>query len=148
MATVTLNLRTPKGYPLNLTVSPEDKGKDVHALLERAEAMADWFVGEGGRGWAFAEARSALVEQKALTTTAGMANFGGFPCSPILDAEGYPTWVMDGSERAILHKRQGDCWYSYGVAFDDKGKATKWSKACLTIKAGQTKPPVLGLPAA
>lgn len=145
MATVTLNLRTPKGYPLDLTVAPEDNGKDVQALLERAEVLADWFVGQG---WAFAEARSALAEQKALTTTAGMANFGGFPCSPILDADGFPTWVMDGDKRAILHKKNGDNWWSYGVAFDEAGKTTKWAKACLTIKAGQTRPPVLGLPAA
>lgn len=145
MATVTLQLMTPKGYPLNLTVAPEDNGKDVQALLERAEVLADWFVGQG---WNFAEAQPALGEQKALTAVTGMANFGGFPCSPILDADGFPTWVMDGDKRAILHKRQGDCWYSFGVAFDAAGKTTKWSKACLTIKAGQTKPPIGGLPAA
>ncbi len=144
MATVTLRLMTPKGYPLDLQVAPEDNGKDVQALLERATVLADWFVGQG---WAFAEAQPALTEQKALTA-GGMANFGGFPCSPILDADGFPTWVMDGDKRAILHKKNGDNWYSYGVAFDAAGKTTKWAKACLTIKAGQTKPPIGGLPSA
>ncbi len=145
MATVTLNLLTPKGYPLDLTVAPEDNGKDVQALLERAEVLADWFVGQG---WNFAQpGQPALGGQKALTTDTGMAYFGGFPCSPILDADGFPTWVMDGENRAILHKKNGDNWYSYRVAFDAAGKTTKWSRACLTIKSGQTKPPVVGLPA-
>ena len=54
---------------------------------------------------------------------------------------------MDGDKRAILHKKNGDNWYSYAVAQDDQGKTTKWGKACLTIKSGQTKPPVTGLPA-
>lgn len=142
MATVTLRLKTPKGYPLDLAVAPEDNGKDVQALLERATVLADWFVGQG---WGFADAQPALGEQKALGV-AGQTSFGGFVCSPILDADGFPTWVMDGENRAILHKKNGDNWYSYGVSFDEAGKTKKWSKACLTIKSGQTKPPVIGLP--
>ena len=144
MATITLNLTTPKGYRFDLAVSPEDSGPEVQALLERTERLADWFI---GRGWGFAEAGPALGGQKALTA-GGLGSFGGLPCSPILDAEGFPIFVYDGDKRAILHKKNGDNWYSFGVAFDEAGKTTKWSKACLTLKSGQPKPPVLGLPAA
>ncbi len=142
MATVTLRVMTPKGYLMDVEIDPETKGADIEALLEKAEKLAHWFV---GRGWGFADAQpgqAALAGgQKALAAAAG-PSFCGYPCSPILDAEGFPAWVMDGEKRAILHKKNGDNWYSC-----DRGEK-KWSKACLAIKAGQTKPPVMGLPVA
>lgn len=146
--TAVLKLTTPEGRPFDLVLDQHSTEDEVMAVLKNAGNLGKWLV---GKGCSFAEARPsqpALAGQKALTGGAGLGSFGGFPCSPILDAEGFPIFVYDGDKRAILHKKNGDNWYSFGVAFDEAGKTTKWGRACLTIKAGQTKPPVLGLPVA
>jgi len=140
MATVTLNLKTPKGYPLNLTVAPEDNGKDVQALLERAVVLADWFVGQG---WAFAEAQPALAEQKALTAGAG-PTFCGYPCSPTVNEAGFPSWILVEGKQAERHEKQGDVWWSVG----EGPKGERKYRQVLRIPKGEKVPPILGLPTA
>jgi hypothetical protein len=145
--TAILKLTTPEGRPFDLMLDQTSTEEEVMAVLKNAGKLGNWLVGKGCR---FADAQpsqAALGEQRALTG-GGLPTFAGFPCSPILDADGFPTWVMDGDKRAVLHKKNGDNWYSFGVAQDAAGKTTKWGKACLTIKSGQTKPQVVGLPVA
>ncbi len=141
MATVTLNLKTPKGYPLNLTVAPEDNGKDVQALLERAVVLADWFVGQG---WAFAEAGLAALggEQRALT--GGGPSFCGYPCSPTVNAAGLPSWIIVDGKQADRHEKQGDTWWSLG----EGPKGERKYRQVLRIAKGEIVPPVVGLPSA
>lgn len=142
MATVTLNLTTPKGYRLDLAVSPEDNGKDVQALLQRAEVLADWFVGQG---WGFADAQPSLAalggEQRALT--AG-PSFCGYPCSPTVNAAGLPSWILVDGRQADRREKQGDVWYSLG----EGPKGERKYRQVLRIAKGEIVPPVLGLPAA
>jgi hypothetical protein len=140
MATVTLHLLTPKGHPLDLTVSPEDegKGKEIQALIERATVLADWFVGQG---WGFAQpGQPALGEQKALTGP----TFCGYPCSPTINTAGLPSWIIVDGRQADRHEKQGDTWWSLG----EGPKGERKYRQVLRIAKGETVPPVLGLPAA
>jgi hypothetical protein len=138
MATVTLRLMTPKGYPLDLQVAPEDNGKDVQALLERATVLADWFVGQG---WGFAEAGPALLGGQKALTGGGGPSFCGYPCSPTVDDAGFPTWILVGDRQAMRRDKQGDHWYS---CKNGDGTFTQ----VLRIPKGEKVPPVTGLPTA
>lgn len=135
MATVTLHLTTPAGDPLDLTVSPEDKGTDVQQLLERTEALAGWFK---ARGWHFADAQPTLPSVRELTSG---PSFCGYPCSPTVDDAGFPTWILVGDRQAMRRDKQGDHWYS---CKNGDGTFTQ----VLRIPKGEKVPPVVGLPTA
>ena len=138
MATVTLRLMTPKGYPLDLQVAPEDNGKDVQALLERATVLADWFVGQG---WGFAEAGPALLGGQKALTGGGGPSFCGYPCSPTVNAAGLPSWIIVDGKQADRHEKQGDTWYSLG----EGPKGERKYRQVLRIAKGELVPPVTGL---
>lgn len=124
---------------MDVEIDPETKGADIEALLEKAEKLANWFV---GRGWSFAEAGpAALAGQKALT---GGPTFCGYPCSPTVNAAGFPSWIMADGKQADRHEKQGDVWWSVGTG--PKGERTY--RPVLRIAKGEIVPPVLGLPGA
>jgi len=133
MATVTLRLTTPQGYPFDLSVSPADNGDEVRALLERAEKLGGWLV---GRGWGFADAQPSLPSPRELT--AG-PTFCGYPCSPTVDDAGLPTWILVGDRQAMRREKQGDVWWSV------KGTDGSYTQV-LRIPKGEQAPAVVGLP--
>lgn len=134
MATVTLKLTTPAGYPFDLTVSPEDEGKAVQDLLERTEKLGGWLV---GKGWGFAEAQPSLPGPREL---AAGPTFCNFPCSPTTSEAGFPTFIIADGRQVQRREKQGDVWYSY--------KDGEQYHQVLRIPKGEEVPPVLGLPSA
>lgn len=132
MATITLKLTTPQGYPIDLAVSPDDDGQAVQEMLERSEKLAGWLA---DRGWGFAEAQPAGPSVKEI---AAGPMFCGYPCSPTVDDRGLPTWVMVEGRQAQRREKQGDTWWSYR---DDNGEYVQ----VLRIPKGEEAPPVVGL---
>lgn len=135
MATITLKLTTPQGYPMDLTLDPTTDGDEVKALLDRADKLAGWLT---GRGWGFADAQPALPSPREL---AAGPTFCGYPCSPTVDDAGLPTWILVGERQAMRRERQGDRWWSVKEA---DGSYTQ----VLRIPKGEKPPQVVGLPAA
>lgn len=134
MATVTLKLVTPAGYPIDLNLSPEDDSTVVKTLLERTDRLADYLA---GKGWGFADAAPTGPSVKEI---ASGPTFCGYPCSPTVDDRGLPTWIMVGDRQAMRHEKQGDTWWSY--------KEGETFVQTLKIPKGEQAPPVVGLPAA
>jgi len=133
MATVTLKLITPHGYPIDLNLSPEDDSTTVKTLLERTDKLADYLA---GKGWGFADA--APVGPSAKELAAG-PTFAGYPCSVTVDDAGLPTWIMVNGHQAQRREKQGDTWWSY--------KDGETYVQALRIPKGEQAPPVVGLPA-
>lgn len=132
MATVTLKLTTPDGYPIDLHLSPEDNGDEVKKLLERTNALAGFLA---DRGWGFADAAPAGPSLRELTSG---PTFAGYPCSPTVDDRGLPTWILVAGKQAHRREKQGDAWYSYKDG-DEYVQA-------LRIPKGEKPPAVVGLP--
>lgn len=128
----TLKLIGPGGAPIDLHLSPEDKGEDIKILLERVGTLTTWMQ---GNGWAFADAHPTGPSVKELT--AG-PTFAGYPCSPTTDDAGLPTWIIVNGRQAARREKQGDTWYSYR---DDSGEYIQ----ALRIPKGEKAPAVLGL---
>ncbi len=135
MATITLKLTTPQGYPMDLTLDPTTDGEEVKALLEKADVLSGWL---SRKGWGFADAKPALPGLKELTSG---PSFCGYPCSPTVDDAGFPTWILVGDRQAMRRDKQGDHWYS---CKNGDGTFTQ----VLRIPKGEKVPPVVGLPTA
>lgn len=135
MATITLKLTTPQGYPMDLTLDPTTDGEEVKALLEKADTLSGWL---SRRGWGFADAQPAMPGLKELTSG---PSFCGYPCSPTVDDAGFPTWILVGDRQAMRRDKQGDHWYS---CKNGDGTFTQ----VLRIPKGEKVPPVTGLPSA
>jgi len=138
MATVTLKLMTPQGYPMDLAVSPTDNGDEVKVLLERAAVLAEWFV---GKGWGFAEAAPNLPGVRELT--AG-PTFCSHSCSVTTDNRGFPTYIIADGRQVQRREKQGDVWYSWS----EGPKDARIYHQVLRIPKGEEVPPILGLPSA
>ena len=135
MATITLKLTTPQGYPMDLTLDPTTDGEEVKALLEKADVLSGWL---SRKGWGFADAQPTLPGLKELTSG---PSFCGYPCSPTVDDAGFPTWILVGDRQAMRRDKQGDHWYS---CKNGDGTFTQ----VLRIPKGEKVPPVVGLPTA
>lgn len=133
MATATLQLLTPKGHPFTLSLTPDDDGEQIKALMERTATLADWF---STKGYAFADAQPTMPSPRELTSG---PTFAGFPCSPTTDDRGCPTWILVGDRQAQRREKQGDIWYSYK-------NGTEYVQA-LQIPKGEKIPEIVGLPA-
>ena len=131
MATITLKLSTPQGYPMDLTLDPTTDGDEVKALLEKADKLTGWLV---NRGWGFADAQPALPGMKELTSG---PTFCGYPCSPTVDDAGLPTWILVGDRQAMRRNKQSDYWYSY------KGEDGGYVRV-LMIPKGEKIPEIIG----
>ncbi|MFZ1756808.1 MAG: hypothetical protein WBO46_23175 [Caldilineaceae bacterium] len=138
MATVTLKLTTPQGYPFDLAVSEDDNGDEVRGLLERAEKLGGWLV---GRGWGFADAQPSLPSVREI---AAGPTFCGYPCSPTTDDRGFPTYIIADGRQVQRREKQGDVWYSWS----EGPKEDRNYHQVLRIPKGEEVPPIVGLPAA
>lgn len=128
----TLKLIGPGGAPIDLHLSPEDKGEDIKILLERVGTLTTWMQ---GNGWAFADAHPTGPSVKELT--AG-PTFAGYPCSPTVNEAGLPTWVISGGQQAHRREKQGDVWYS-------TKQPDGTYEQVIRIPKGEQAPAVLGL---
>lgn len=132
MATVTINLISPSGAPLGLTLSPDDQPNEIMELLERADRAATAIAQRDG--WEFADKSADLPTVRELT--AG-PSFCGFPCGPSVNAAGFPAFVMVGEKMAQRREKQGDTWYSYRVG--------DGYEQVMRFRAGDDVPPVVGI---
>lgn len=108
MAQVTINLTSPSGAPLGLTLTQDDDPAEIMELLNRADRAAQAIAGK--QGWAFADQRPSEPTVKELTSG---PTFCGLACSPSTNALGFPAFVMVGEKMAKRREKQGDTWYSY-----------------------------------
>lgn len=132
MATLTLQLISPQGYPLQLALQPDDDGEKIKILLQRAETLGAWMITSG---WSFADAPAS---QPPASELAAGPTFAGFRCSPTVDARGLPTWILVDGHQAMRREKQGDVWYS---AKNPDGTFIQ----ALRIPKGETPPAVQGL---
>lgn len=129
----TIELISPSGVPITLTVSKDDDHAEIIATLERAEKIGSYFA---GRGWGFASALPA-AGPSAQELDRG-PTFCGYPCSPTLDDRGLPTWIVVDGAQAMRHEKQGDVWYSI-----KRPEGTY--EQVLRIPKGEAAPAVKGL---
>ena len=102
MSSITINLISPHGTPITLTVGPGDDTKEVTALLERADAIGQHYA---AHGWALAEAQPSTPGPAELE--AG-STFAGCPCSPTVNDDGLPTWIIVDGKQAQRRAKHTD----------------------------------------
>ena len=102
----TLELISPSGVPVTLSVSKDDTQEDIIATLERADKIGAYFA---KHGWGFAAQAPAMPSAAELDQG---PTFCGFRCSPTVDAGGFPTWIVVDGQQAMRREKQGDHWYS------------------------------------
>jgi hypothetical protein len=106
MSIATLELVSPTGVPVTLTVTKDDATADIIATLERADKICAWCKGQG---WGFTTQPAAGPSPAELEQG---PTFCGYPCSPTLDDKGFPTWIVVDGQQAMRREKQGDTWYS------------------------------------
>lgn len=137
MCRVSIDFVSPSGVPVTLEVGPDDEQQTIIAVLERADKIAAHFL---KHGWATAAASpqsTALVPYGAAPQQAG-PTFAGFPCSPTVDAQGLPTWIMVDGKQAQRREKQGDVWYSAKMPDGTYAQV-------LRIPKGEKAPAVMGM---
>ena len=86
----------PHGTPICLTVDPGTDTDEITALLDRADAIGQHYA---AHGWAFASTKPSTPGAAEL---AAGPSFAGYPCSPTVDANGLPTWIIvDGKHAPV-----------------------------------------------
>lgn len=106
MSIATIEMVSPSGFPITLTVSKDDAREDIIATLERADAVASYFA---SKGWGFAAQPAALPSAAELDQG---PTFCGFRCSSTVDDQGLPSWIVASDQQAVRRSKQGDTWYS------------------------------------
>lgn len=139
MSIATLELVSPTGVPVTLTVTKDDETADIIATLERADKIGAWCK---GKGWGFATQPAAGPSAMGAAPT--YPTFYGYRCSHG-HTDGIPTWIMAEDANGVmvqadLHSKQMDRWYSYKVRGDD---GTEAYVRVLTIRKGETAPPII-----
>jgi hypothetical protein len=106
MCKATLDLLSPGGVPITLEVNNGDDQQTIIDMLERAEKIGIYF---GNKGWRYAHAEPTgpSADELALGPT-----FAGYACSPTVDGNGLPTWIIVNGKQAQRREKQGDVWYS------------------------------------
>jgi hypothetical protein len=130
MPTVTLNLVSPAGVPLAVTLAPGDEGPAIAELVSRAEKIAARLLKEG---WEYQPIKAQGAGPAAEEFASG-PHFCGFPCSPTMDEMGMPTWIISDGHQATRRSKQGDHWYSYRIGEE--------YVQVLRIPKGEKVPPV------
>jgi hypothetical protein len=132
MCKATIDLISPSGVPITLSVGKDDDREEIIATLDRADAIGSYYA---AHGWAFANAAAAMPSAAELDRG---PTFAGYPCSPTVDDRGLPTWLIVDGKQAHRREKQGDVWYSVKQA---DGKYDQ----VLRIPKGEVAPPVKGL---
>lgn len=110
MSVATIEMISPSGFPITLTVSKDDAREDIISTLERADTVASYFA---KHGWGFAAQPAALPSAAELDQG---PTFCGYRCSSTVDESGFPTWVVVDGQTAMRRSKQGDHWYSIKLA--------------------------------
>lgn len=132
MALVQIDLVSPSGFPVTLTVTKDDATEDIIETLERADKIGAWCK---NKGWGFAAQQPALPSATELDKG---PTFCGYPCSPTIDDMGLPTWIVYEGQQAMRRSKQSDHWYSIKLPDGTYGQV-------LRIPKGEKVPPVKGL---
>lgn len=132
MSKATIDLISPSGVPVALTIENNDDKDIIIAILDRADKVGQYFA---GKGWAFASATPALPSAAELDQG---PTFCGYPCSPTVDDAGLPSWIVVDGRQAMRHEKQGDVWYSIKLADNTYEQV-------LRIPKGEMAPAVKGL---
>jgi hypothetical protein len=106
----------------------------ITALLDRADAIGQHYA---AHGWALAEAQPSTPRPAELD--AG-PSFAGYPCSPTVNDDGLPTWIIVDGKQAQRREKQGDVWYSVKLIDGSYEQV-------LRIPKGEQAPSVRGLKA-
>ncbi len=93
MATATLDVETPAGFPVELVFTPEDDSRHMAGFVERVEELTQYLA---GRGWLPAEV-STVTPPGTPPSAAELSRgsmFCGYPCSSTVDDRGLPSWII------------------------------------------------------
>lgn len=132
MTTATIDMISPTGTPISISVTKDADSAEIIAIMERADKIGNHFV---GKGWAFASTQPATPSAAELDKG---PTFCGFPCSSTVDELGRPSWIMANGRQAQRHEKQGDVWYSVKVG-------EKEFEQVLRLPKGEKVPAVKGL---
>lgn len=131
MASITINMLSPHNIPVTLTVEPGDETEEITNLLARADGIGLYYE---EKGWRCTDANST---GPGVAELAAGPTFAGYACSPTVDDNGLPTWIIVDGRQAQRREKQGDVWYSI--------KREDGYDRILTIPKGETAPPVQGI---
>lgn len=132
MSHAQIELISPAGVPVTLTVTKDDSQEDIIATLERADKIGAYFA---GKGWGFAAQPAAGPSATELDRG---PTFCGYRCSPTIDDNGMPTWIEHNGQIAQRRDKQGDYWWSVKNADGSYDQV-------LRIPKGEQAPAVKGL---
>lgn len=136
MPSVTIDVETPAGFLARFTLEPGYDRAEVAGLVEGVEKFTAYLA---NRGWTPAD--TSTVVQASMPSAAEIASgpmFCGYPCSPTVDSQGLPSWIIADGRQATRHEKQGDTWYSY------RGDGETYVQV-LRIPKGERAPAVTGL---
>ncbi len=134
MCKATIHMLAPSGVPVTLEVAADDDKDQIIATMERADAIGAYFL---AHGWSAAHSDATASGPSAGELAQG-PTFAGYPCSPTVDSQGLPTWIIVDGRQAQRHERQGDTWWSIK---DGEGGYIQ----VLRIPKGEQAPAVKGL---
>ena len=135
MCKATIRMIAPSGVPVTLEVGADDDQKEIVATLNRADAIGAYFL---SHGWGAAGSEAAASGPSAGELAQG-PTFAGYPCSPTVDSQGLPTWIIFEGKQAQRREKQGDVWYSVRA-----GEGDGYTQV-LRIPKGEKAPAVQGL---
>ena len=131
-----IETETPTGFVVRFTLEAGYDREEVKQLVEGVEKFTQYLA---GRNWTAPE--TSTVVQASVPSAAEVASgpmFCGYPCSPTVDAQGLPSWIIADGRQATRHEKQGDVWYSY------RGDNETYVQV-LRIPKGEKAPAVAGV---
>ena len=134
MCKATIHLTTPAGAPVDLEIGAGATTDMIQTVMDRAAKIADYYL---AAGWGLPHAPSDGATGPAAAELAQGPTFAGYPCSPTVDDQGRPTWIIVDGVQAQRREKQGDVWYS--------AKTADGYHQVLRIPKGETAPAVRGL---
>ena len=135
MCKATIHLATPAGAPVDLEIGAGATTDMIQTVMDRAAKIADYYL---AAGWTIPHAANDGATGPAAAELAQGPTFAGYPCSPTVDEEGRPTWIIWEGRQAQRREKQGDTWYSI------KNPDGTYDQV-LRIPKGETAPDVKGL---
>ena len=132
----TIETETPTGFVVRFQLESGYDREAVKQLVEGVEKFTQWLA---SRSWTAPE--TSTVVQASVPSAAEVASgpmFCGYPCSPTVDAQGLPSWIIADGRQATRHEKQGDVWYSY------RGDNETYVQV-LRIPKGEKAPAVAGV---
>ena len=135
MPMLTLHLITSAGTPADLTIDAQIDGKALAAFFEKVDDIDDWLLRQG---W-FPNIAAVDAAPADTAPQHDGPTLHGYPCSPVVDAEGKPDWLKDEQGRIYkIVRRDGDTWWTHRTEeTNDDGKPV-FLHHPIKIKLGNT----------